>query len=494
MGFFRLVTRLLLFQMWYFILTIQKQCQKSNRPFFTREPYDDSIKEGQNAVLFCAVQVTNPNAVEIEWYVGPDVNRKDVSTSYNAQSEEFTSTITVYNVDKTNLHLACIVDVALEAAQGNKKNTCRVVKRAYLVIEYFPHQDDLLCSPSHLRPLHLGDVLLAKCEVPRCEPAVDLLWQVHGADDGSVDLPLPKLEDKGLSRILTTQLQIDRHHHLMSLTCLVTSEVSFPGRELRCAIGPLQVLQPPIVQVHPRQVNMSASYPIQMFCNGTGFPDITFVWTCSPEDVLRGCSGTSGNITLSVSETSEYTGNILVYCIGSNSEGIGSDGAHIALLKNDNLHQPSTEASVDATILSHVVNITLTQGVAATSVEIQCTLSSAREVMSTPNFLWNIDNVPVEENSPVLIRQYTSMVSSLLLYKQADSKLHRNISCLAVLANETVEGSVAVFIDALESKEDHTFESVGVEEGGNVTVLTSAEISRPNISKNESKQFGYDFQ
>ena len=339
-------------------------CNPSDTPVFAQEPHDLVVNEGDNAKFTCALSTYDPDRISVVWQVGPDFFQTDVEEAYIVSAHVLTSSITLFNVDRIKRYLTCKVKYSSRSLHD--MNTCEVRRSATLTVQYFPDQQYLSCRPSGPVALRVGDILQARCEVPRCEPAVDMAWTLRNETNEST-LPLSTLYDRGLVRVLANDLPIDVEHHSKSLICLVASEVVFPNRKLECSIGPIIVLHPPNVRVHPSAINLTYSESASLECEANGFPEVSrYQWTCVPEGVVSGCNRTSKRVTVFPQQKKHHEiSEVLVSCTAFNSEG--SDTAVVrVLIEDDRTTYISDERNPNA-ILDHAGYTPFSQDVQLTT-------------------------------------------------------------------------------------------------------------------------------
>lgn len=406
-------------------------CGGQNSPSFRQQLEDRSVQSGQNVSFTCVVSNFNRETDQLTWQVGPYLRKKNVIERYVAEIKEFSSTITAFTVPPTNFYFSCSVHYLQR--QGENDRSCRIVSGATLTVEYFPGATDLTCSPTHPLDLCAGDVVHVRCQVSRCEPAVNLVWKFNDTSRGR--LPRPRLYDVGLTRGLEYDMVAQTKHHLSTIVCVVTSKVSFPSRKLECRIGPLRIFQPPTVSVQPQHHIAHEDTTFQLNClTHNSFPKVTHVvWACSPGGVLIGCNSTLETITLLVENVIAAPTNVTVTCTVTNAEGTNTSDAIVSVLKHGCAVTNEAEKvySVELSIMR--------QDVDAKCLTMACSVYP-NKTDDHVNFHWTIDGLPISRS--FIGKQGGSHgESSLVVFDKGELKEDSLVTCRVNLSGLIIEES-----------------------------------------------------
>ena len=302
---------------------------------FQTEPIDITAKEGDSVVFTCAAGNFSQGTDSITWSVKPtQYHDVIINNTFDSEKGIMTSQLLLHNISKIDCYVTCILNISLRPPDEHQWD-CFLSREAELDVLYFPKSNEISCGPQELQQLTEGSVFSVRCEVARCNPAVDIYWELDFNVQEDIQLPRSTLDDDGLTRTSRLNLHVRKQMHLRSLVCIVTSELNFPEKKLKCPVGPIKVIHPPRVFVNPPRLLLTNKHPMQLECLVDGYPDnFTFSWSCSGTGTLQGCGGMSNKVNLSINDLQavRIKGTyVQVMCRVHNSVGTGKASSIIKL-------------------------------------------------------------------------------------------------------------------------------------------------------------------
>ena len=328
---------------------------RQDRDAFKTEPMDTIASEGETAIFTCVVENFSSGADSISWSLEP-FHDHEVAAEFDDKKHVMTSKLLLHNISKTDHYVTCMLNRTVESISGENQLNCFLSEEAKLIVHYFPKRHEISCHPRESPLQTEGSMISLRCEVMRCNPAVDIYWEFN-YDVPDIHLPRPRLTDNGHTRVSRLDFPVSKQMHLRSLTCIVTSELAFPEKILQCSVGPIHVLYPPTVFVNPASIVLN-SYQTQLECLSDGSPNnFTFSWSCSPADIFNGCEANSQKINIFINDLYKSSNSapfhMIVTCTVSNSVGTGTASSLINAERWDSSEDQPNSINESSTSCDH---------------------------------------------------------------------------------------------------------------------------------------------
>ena len=411
-------------------------CQYAPDQFLVT-PQNSIAHEGSWTNFSCSPRDFNQDSDTITWRVAPTTEQKDPIQS-DDMSGTVTSTLMIKVIGRADYSIICSVEKIT-----NQHSIC-YSSRSKLTVHYFPDESELKCCPNESTDVREGELLQVNCNVTRSKPAVDLNWSF---DDGGPPLPTLMPDNDGRVRYLTHIMPITRGMHGKTITCVVTSDLAFKGRAMNCTIGPIKVLIPPQVTVHPGSIVVQDNQQATLFCEAHGYPNtFNFSWTCSPSEFVYGCNTTSqiANISLQCnqSQTScRNAKNISVSCTASNFVGNVTNSSQIFIereyyteLGNTNDTPENCGRGIFLNMSSHITFINQQR-----QIKVYCTILQTQN--NSAEVLWYFDRSQLHSTSQrFVLEELPPSTFSLHILNLSHSDLGKAVEC-KIASCKTVQRS-----------------------------------------------------
>ena len=427
-------------------------CSRGTNVFKT-EPTDLTAREGDTVDFTCAVDNFNLTTDVITWSLSPEQSHQ-VVPDYDTEKNLMKSKVLLYNISNTDIYATCSLNRSLLTTSGKYEWNCFLSQEARLSVLYFPKKKGISCHPIESQLLSEGSFLSASCEVARSKPAVDIRWEVNNNIHDEIQLPRPSFSDNGFTRISRIDLPVSAQMHSISLTCIVTSQVVFPEKELTCSVGPVKVMYPPRAFVNSTKLTLRNYDQTQVECLADGYPDnYTYSWSCSTPDLLDGCDGNSKTVDLSINKLYQFPSlgmeYVLVTCSVSNSVGNGTASSNLTVEKPDDIERQYDHMNNTSETCNHEFSNITVYGhykakYATYNTNFQCIFSEVRMFKSFKTLINDTDKLTVEY---VLEEDLPWSILSLKLLNVSKSNINETIVCYFILScNYTQYQTIATIL------------------------------------------------
>ena len=125
---------------------ISSSCVESNK--ILNGPHDITAYAGNNATFTCTVGDFNPEEDTVTWSLIP-VSYKKHSTEYvDAHDHTMISTLTLFDIGRSDRFVICKVKtLRSNPMRSNDREYCYSSMRAKQIVQYFPENTEISCSP-----------------------------------------------------------------------------------------------------------------------------------------------------------------------------------------------------------------------------------------------------------------------------------------------------------------------------------------------------------